>query len=187
MCKREPQAVSVTCDSRVLLANGGRGVTTFRLQLSHLVFMTQSFFLIKNIFYVHACMCHLVCLCATCMQEPWKARRGWQIPVVTKKLGREAEHLVSIPTLLGDSKECPSARPPVAIPSSATSDCASADTLPSTSWYINIPICSSVTRKREIMSRQRDFLGEKHQDFGRKIVLNFFQNVYKKQRKKLQK
>lgn len=174
MCKWEPQAVSVTCDSRVLLANGGRGVTTFRLQLSHLVFMTQSFFLIKNIFYVHACMCHLVCLCATCMQEPWKARRGWQLPVVTKKLGREAEHLVSIPTLLGDSKECPSARPPVVIPSSATSDCASADLLPSTSWYINIPICSSVTRKREIMSMAEGLSGGKTSRFWLQDSFNFF-------------
>lgn len=53
---------------------------------------------------MHARVCHLVCLCATCMQELLKARRGWWIPGATKKLGREAEHLVSIPTLLGESK-----------------------------------------------------------------------------------
>lgn len=77
---------------------------------------------------MHACVCHLVCLCAMCMQEPLKARRGWWIPVVTKKLGREAEQPASVPTLLGESKECPSAWPPLAMPSSATSDCASVDT-----------------------------------------------------------
>lgn len=132
-------------------------------------------------------MCHLVCLCATCMQEPWKARRGWQIPVVTKKLGREAGHLVSIPTLLGDSKECPSARPPVVIPSSATSDCASADTLPSTSWYINIPICSSVTRKREIMSMAEGLSGGKASRFWLQDSFNFFSKMYIKSREKIVK
>lgn len=90
---------------------------------------------------------------------------GVDTAVETEKLGREPEHSVSTPALLGESKECPSTLPPAAIPSSATSSWTTVDKLPSHSLsYQKMNISSYVHlqngRKRQWCLRQRCFLGE---------------------------
>lgn len=122
---------------------------------------------------MHACMhvssCLFVCHVHAGALEGQKRMTD---PSGDKEAERKAEEPASVPTFLGESKECPSAWPLVAIPNCHIRLCLCGHTALHILMYKHPHMFIGNTEERNNVYSKGVFWGEKNQDYG--CSFNFF-------------